>query len=89
MENNFLDNESLVNEITYIIVNARNNVIKNVNNELINAYWNIGRIIVEDELKSERGEYGEYSGVAEPYFPLKKPPIIPMGRANLSANKSQ
>ena len=26
MENNFLDNESLVNEITYIIVNARNNV---------------------------------------------------------------
>lgn len=31
----------------------------------------------------------EYSGVAEPYFPLKKPPIIPMGRANLSANKSQ
>ena len=51
MENNFLDNESLVNEITYIIVNARNNVIKNVNNELINAYWNIGRIIVEDELK--------------------------------------
>ena len=47
MENNFLDNESLVNEITYIIVNARNNVIKNVNNELINAYWNIGRIIVK------------------------------------------
>lgn len=34
-------------------------------------------------------ESSEYSGVAEPYFPLKKPPIIPMGRANLSANKSQ
>lgn len=34
-------------------------------------------------------EIFEYSGVAEPYFPLKEPPIIPVGRANLSANKSQ
>ena len=59
MENNLLNNEVLVNEIASIITNARNNVIKNVNNELINAYWNIGRIIVEDELKSERGEYGK------------------------------
>ena len=55
MKNNLLNNEVLVNEIASIITNARNNVIKNVNNELINAYWNIGRIIVEDELKSERG----------------------------------
>ena len=59
MKNNLLNNEVLVNEIASIITNARNNVIKNVNNELINAYWNIGRIIVEDELKSERGEYGK------------------------------
>ena len=59
MENNFLDNESLVNEITYIIVNARNNVIKNVNNELINAYWNIGRIIVEDELNPSVANMGK------------------------------
>ena len=59
MDNNLLNNEVLVNEIISIITNARNNVIKNVNNELIRAYWNIGRIIVEDELKSERGEYGK------------------------------
>ena len=59
MGNNLLDNETLVIEITNIITKARNNVIKNVNNELINAYWNIGRIIVQDELKSERGEYGK------------------------------
>ena len=31
----------------------------------------------------------EYSGVAEPCFPLKEPPIIPVMRANLSANESQ
>lgn len=59
MDNNLIDNEAWVNEITNIITNARNNVIKNINNELINAYWNIGRIIVEDELKSKRGEYGK------------------------------
>lgn len=41
-----LDNEALVNEIASIITNAR--IIKNINTELINAYWNIGRIIVED-----------------------------------------
>ena len=59
MENNLLNNEALVNEIASIITNARNKVIKNINTELINAYWNIGRIIVEDELKSQRGEYGK------------------------------
>ena len=32
---------------------------------------------------------GEYSGVAEPCFPLKEPPNIPVKRANLSANESQ
>ena len=33
--------------------------------------------------------HGEYSGVAEPCFPLKEPPNIPVKRANLSANESQ
>ena len=59
MENNLLSNEALVNEIASIITNARNNVAKQVNNELLNAYWNIGRVIVEDELKNNRGEYGK------------------------------
>ena len=59
MENNLLNNEALVNEIARIITNARNNVAKQVNNELLNAYWNIGRVIIEDELKNNRGEYGK------------------------------
>ena len=59
MENNLLNNEALVNEIASIITKARNNVAKQVNNELLNAYWNIGRVIVEDELKNNRGEYGK------------------------------
>ena len=59
MDNNLIDNEVLVNEIASIIANARNNVSKQVNSELLNAYWNIGRVIVENELKNNRGEYGK------------------------------
>ena len=59
MDNNLIDNEVLVNEIACIITNARNNVSKQVNSELLNAYWNIGRVIVENELKNNRGEYGK------------------------------
>lgn len=59
MENNLLSNDALVSKIASIITNARNNVAKQVNNELLNAYWNIGRVIVEDELKNNRGEYGK------------------------------
>lgn len=49
----------LVDEIGNLITNARKNVVKKVNNELLETYWNIGRVIVEDELKNERGEYGK------------------------------
>lgn len=59
MDNNLIDNEVLVNEIASIITNARNNVSKQVNSELLNAYWNIGHVIVENELKNNRGEYGK------------------------------
>lgn len=59
MDNNLIDNEVLVNEIAGIITNARNNVAKKVNSELLNAYWNIGRVIVENELKNSRGQYGK------------------------------
>lgn len=55
MEDHLLNNEALVNEIASIIINARNNVIKNINTELIDANWNIGCIIVEDELKFQHG----------------------------------
>jgi predicted nuclease of restriction endonuclease-like (RecB) superfamily len=38
---------------------ARQNVARQVNSELLTAYWNIGRIIVEHEQNSnERAEYG-------------------------------
>ena len=50
---------SLVNEIKIILETARQNVARHVNNELLTAYWNIGRIVVEHEQgKNGRAEYG-------------------------------
>ena len=52
----------MVNEIRSIMNTARRNVAKQVNRELIVAYWNIGRVIVEHEQASnERAEYGKES----------------------------
>lgn len=40
--------------------NARNRVAREVNNILIQTYWEIGRIIVEEEQgNSDRAEYGK------------------------------
>jgi hypothetical protein len=51
--------DSLVNEIKAIMHTARQNVAQQINNELLTAYWNIGRIIVEYEQKSnDRAIYG-------------------------------
>jgi len=38
---------SMINEIKAVLETARQNVARQVNNELIVTYWKIGRIIVE------------------------------------------
>ncbi len=50
----------LVSEIKNILETARNNVAKEINNQLIISYWKIGEIIVRYEQNdSIRAEYGE------------------------------
>lgn len=50
----------MMNEIKEVLQSARLNVAQQVNSELLAAYWNIGRIIVEHEQQSkERAEYGQ------------------------------
>lgn len=52
--------QEMVAEIRDIMVSARQNVATQVNSELINAYWNIGRVIVEHEQdNNNRAKYGE------------------------------
>lgn len=52
--------QKMISEIKDIMSAARNNVARQVNNELLSAYWNIGRVIVKHEQNnSERAEYGK------------------------------
>ena len=46
MENYSLMANEMIEQIKKVMMQARVNVAKTVNNELIAAYWNIGRIIV-------------------------------------------
>lgn len=51
---------SIMNEIRELLLNARQRVATQVNTELLSTYWNIGRIIVEDEQEhKERADYGK------------------------------
>ena len=64
MQNNNLPEESaivpVVKEIRSILDTARSNVAKQVKNELLCAYWNIGRIICEyEQTIPARADYGK------------------------------
>ena len=51
---------AIVSEIKTVLETARGNVAKQVNSELLNAYWNVGRIIAEYEQSSpDRADYGK------------------------------
>lgn len=58
MENNNL--KDLIIDIKNIISTARNDVLKEVNKKLLQAYWDIGRaIIVNEQDGNIRAEYGK------------------------------
>lgn len=49
----------LVNEIGKILVEARSGICREINATMVDAYWNIGKYIVEYEQQGEeRAEYG-------------------------------
>lgn len=51
--------DDVFNSIKILMDKAKNEVAREVNNILVQTYWEIGRIIVEDEQgHSERAEYG-------------------------------
>ena len=52
--------ESLYNGIKELVEQSRNRVYKTVNTEMINLYWNIGKMIVERQAKNPRAKYGDY-----------------------------
>ena len=60
MESNITTSNNLYGQIAELIQSARKQVATQVNTALLVTYWNVGRIIVDDEQKSEfRAEYGK------------------------------
>lgn len=60
MDNEVMIPKDLIGQIREIMHTARYNVAREVNNEQLLAYWNIGRVIIEYEQdNSERAEYGK------------------------------
>jgi hypothetical protein len=49
----------IIQDLRCLISAAKNRVAIGVNQEMTILYWNVGKLIQEDILKSERAEYGE------------------------------
>ena len=57
LENN---NIKMIEEIKNVIISSRNKIAYEVNNTMLLAYWNVGRIIVENEQNGNiKAEYGK------------------------------
>ena len=50
---------SIYGNIKELVINSRNKVYSAVNTEMLNLYWNIGKIIMEIQQGDERASYGE------------------------------
>lgn len=58
-ENSMLGSDNLFIRIRKILKEARNKVYRTANTEMLSAYWNVGREIMEEEQKGkERAAYG-------------------------------
>ena len=54
------NNAKMIQEIKDVILSSRKKVAYEVNNTMLNAYWNVGRIIVENEQNGNiKAEYGK------------------------------
>ncbi len=61
MNNLPTENNDLTQSIAQIIEQARTQVKQTVNSAMVQCYWNIGRLLVEDEQQGQqRAEYGKY-----------------------------
>lgn len=63
MDNNLIKSENEINNIfdniKQLVISSRNKVYSAVNTEMLNLYWNIGKIIMEIQQGDERASYGD------------------------------
>ena len=50
------DDDQLLQRIREILEDARNKFYRTANTEMLRAYWNVGRVIVEKEQKVRTGQ---------------------------------
>ena len=51
-------NQKFYNEVKAILITARNKVYQTANFAMVEAYWNIGKTIIEEQGGNEKAEYG-------------------------------
>ena len=51
-------NQKFYNEVKAILITARNRVYQTANFAMVEAYWNIGKTIIEEQGGNEKAEYG-------------------------------
>jgi len=63
MDNKLIDNnyniDNIFDNIKDMVINSRNKVYSAVNTEMLNLYWNIGKVIMEIQQGDERAAYGD------------------------------
>lgn len=63
MDNELVEFDNEINNvftsIKELVINSRNKVYSAVNTEMLNLYWNIGKIIMEIQQGDKRANYGD------------------------------
>ena len=59
MKTDIVQNSSILNSIKTTIEEARNKAKQSINHIMTEAYWQIGRLIVEEQRGKERATYSE------------------------------
>ena len=49
-------NIELINTIKELVYNSRKNILRNINSEIISTYWNIGKLIIDQESQDNISE---------------------------------
>ena len=51
---------NLIENLKYLIISSREKIVQSVNTTMVQTYWSIGKMLVEDEQKGEkRAKYGK------------------------------
>jgi len=54
-------NQNYIEDIKELIDNAKQKVVRTIDNQRVTLYWNIGqRIFIEEQEGKDRAEYGKY-----------------------------